>query len=159
MAFNKIAQDRPRVLIVGGGYVGFTVAKKIQKVIKESGGVVTVVDPNPYMTYQPFLPEVAAGSMEGRNATVPLRQHLRDSEIIGGRVVAVNHATKTATIEPINAGETFELTYDEIVLGAGAVTRAFPIPGLAEVAIGMKTVEEAVSVRNWVLERIEIASR
>lgn len=158
MAFNKIAQDRPRVLIVGGGYVGFTVAKKIQKVIKETGGVVTVVDPNPYMTYQPFLPEVAAGSMEGRNATVPLRQHLRDSEIIGGRVTAINHATKTATIEPINAGESFELTYDEIVIGAGAVTRAFPIPGLAEVAIGMKTVEEAVSVRNWVLERIEVAS-
>lgn len=158
MAFDKIAQDRPRVLIVGGGYVGFTVAKKIQKVIKETGGVVTIVDPNPYMTYQPFLPEVAAGSMEGRNATVPLRQHLRDSEIIGGRVIAIDHSKKIATVEGINVGETFELPYEEIVLGAGAVTRAFPIPGLAEVAIGMKTVEEAVSVRNWVLERIEIAS-
>lgn len=158
MAFTKLAQDRPRVLIVGGGYVGFTVAQKIQKAIKETGGVVTVVDPNPYMTYQPFLPEVAAGSMEGRNATVPLRQHLRDTEIVGARVTKINHATKTATLEPIDAGEPFDITYDEIVLGAGAVTRAFPIPGLAEVAIGMKTVEEAVSVRNWVLERIEIAS-
>ena len=79
MAFTKVAQDRPRVLIVGGGYVGFTVAKKIQKAIKETGGVVTIVEPNPYMTDQPFLPEVAAGSMEGRNATVPLRQHLRDT--------------------------------------------------------------------------------
>ena len=75
MSFHK-AQDRPRILIVGGGYVGFTVAKKIQKAIKQTGGVVTIVEPNPYMTYQPFLPEVAAGSMEGRNATVPLRQHL-----------------------------------------------------------------------------------
>ncbi len=158
MAFTKLAQDRPRVLIVGGGYVGFTVAKKIQKVIKESGGVVTVVDPNPYMTYQPFLPEVAAGSMEGRNATVPLRQHLRASEIVGGRVIAINHAQRVATVEPIDKGEPFEITYDEIVVGAGSVTRAFPIPGLAEAAIGMKTVEEAVSVRNWVLERIEVAS-
>ena len=158
MAFTKLAQDRPRILIVGGGYVGFTVAQKIQKVIKDAGGVVTIVDPNPYMTYQPFLPEVAAGSMEGRNATVPLRQHLRDTEIVGGRIVSINHAAKTAVVEPINAGETFELSYDEIVLGAGAVTRAFPIPGLSDVAIGMKTVEEAVSVRNWVLERIETAS-
>ncbi|MFW0108351.1 NAD(P)/FAD-dependent oxidoreductase [Rothia sp. P7181] len=158
MAFTKLAQDRPRVLIVGGGYVGFTVAKKIQKTIKETGGIVTVVDPNPYMTYQPFLPEVAAGSMEGRNATVPLRQHLKNCEVVGGRVTAINHATRTATIEPIDVGESFEVTYDEIVIGAGAVTRAFPIPGLAEIAIGMKTVEEAVSVRNWVLERIEVAS-
>lgn len=158
MAFTKLAQDRPRILIVGGGYVGFTVAQKIQKVIKDSGGIVTIVEPNPYMTYQPFLPEVAAGSMEGRNATVPLRQHLTDTEIVAGRVTSINHAEKTATVEPINVGEPFEISYDEIVIGAGAVTRAFPIPGLAEIAIGMKTVEEAVSVRNWVLERIETAS-
>ena len=157
MSFHK-AQDRPRILIVGGGYVGSTVAKKIQKAIKQTGGVVTIVEPNPYMTYQPFLPEVAAGSMEGRNATVPLRQHLRDTELIPGHVVSVNHAERTATVEPIDNGEPFDLKYDEIILGAGAVTRAFPIPGLAEVAIGMKTVEEAVSVRNWVLERIEVAS-
>ena len=157
MSFHK-AQDRPRILIVGGGYVGFTVAKKIQKAIKQTGGVVTIVEPNPYMTYQPFLPEVAAGSMEGRNATVPLRQHLRDTELIPGHVVSVTHAERTATVEPIDNGEPFDLKYDEIILGAGAVTRAFPIPGLAEVAIGMKTVEEAVSVRNWVLERIEVAS-
>ena len=157
MSFHK-AQDRPRILIVGGGYVGSPVAKKIQKAIKQTGGVVTIVEPNPYMTYQPFLPEVAAGSMEGRNATVPLRQHLRDTELIPGHVVSVNHAERTATVEPIDNGEPFELKYDEIILGAGAVTRAFPIPGLAEVAIGMKTVEEAVSVRNWVLERIEVAS-
>lgn len=157
MSFHK-AQDRPRILIVGGGYVGFTVAKKIQKAIKQTGGVVTIVEPNPYMTYQPFLPEVAAGSMEGRNATVPLRQHLRDTELIPGHVISVNHAERTATVEPIDNGEPFDLKYDEIILGAGAVTRAFPIPGLAEVAIGMKTVEEAVSVRNWVLERIEVAS-
>lgn len=157
MSFHK-AQDRPRILIVGGGYVGFTVAKKIQKAIKQTGGVVTIVEPNPYMTYQPFLPEVAAGSMEGRNATVPIRQHLRDTELIPGHVVSVNHAERTATVEPIDNGEPFDLKYDEIILGAGAVTRAFPIPGLAEVAIGMKTVEEAVSVRNWVLERIEVAS-
>ena len=157
MSFHK-AQDRPRILIVGGGYVGFTVAKKIQKAIKQTGGVVTIVEPNPYMTYQPFLPEVAAGSMEGRIATVPLRQHLLDTELIPGHVVSVNHAERTATVEPIDTGEPFDLKYDEIILGAGAVTRAFPIPGLAEVAIGMKTVEEAVSVRNWVLERIEVAS-
>lgn len=141
MAFTKVAQDRPRVLIVGGGYVGFTVAKKIQKAIKETGGVVTIVEPNPYMTYQPFLPEVAAGSMEGRNATVPLRQHLRDTELIPGRVVSIDHANRTAVVEPTDNGEPFELKYDEIVLGAGAVTRAFPIPGLAEVAIGLKTLK------------------
>lgn len=157
MAFNQLATDRPRILVVGGGYVGLTVASKIQKSIKASGGVVTVVDPNPYMTYLPFLPEVAAGSIEGRHATVPLRQHLADSEILAARVEKIDHRNKTATIRGVDAGDTYELSYDQIVVGAGSVTRAFPIKGLAETAIGMKSIEEAVHVRNWVIERIEIA--
>lgn len=157
MAFNQ-TNDRPRILVVGGGYLGFTVASKIEKAVKASGGVVTVVDPNPYMTYLPFLPEVAAGQIESRFATVPLRQHLKDSEVVAGSVEKIDHASKTATVRAIDAGRTFEISYDQIVLGAGSVTRAFPIPGLAETAIGMKTIEEAEHVRNWVLDRIEYAS-
>lgn len=158
MSFNQVANDRPRILIVGGGYVGFTVASKIQKAIKASGGVVTVVDPNPYMTYLPFLPEVAAGNVEGRHATVPLRQHLQDCEILGAKVEKIDHESKTATVRGNDDGDTYELKYDQVVIGAGSVTRAFPIPGLAENAIGMKTIEEAEHVRNWVLDRIETAS-
>lgn len=158
MAFNQLAKDRPRLLIVGGGYVGFTLAQKLQTRIKESGGVVTVVDPNPYMTYLPFLPEVSAGNIEARSAVIPHRQHLADCELITGRVESIDHANRTVTVHGIDEGPEFELTYDEIVLAGGSNTRTFPIPGLADKAIGMKTIEEAVSVRNWVLERIEVAS-
>ena len=109
MAFNKIAQDRPRVLIVGGGYVGFTVAQKIQKVIKESGGVVTVVDPNPYMTYQPFLPEVSEGdkrivlidgAFAGAINRKPGEGEFRSNLAVGGYAEA---ATLTAREEEICA--------------------------------------------------------
>ena len=65
MAFTKVAQDRPRVLIVGGGYVGFTVAKKIQKAIKETGGVVTIVEPNPLHDL-PALPPRGCSRFHGR---------------------------------------------------------------------------------------------
>ena len=58
MATTPELQDRPRVLVVGGGYVGLYVALKLQKKIANAGGIVTLVDPLPYMTYQPFLPEV-----------------------------------------------------------------------------------------------------
>ncbi|MDO4919348.1 NAD(P)/FAD-dependent oxidoreductase [Kocuria sp.] len=158
MAFNQLAKDRPRLLIVGGGYAGFTLAQKLQTRIKESGGVVTVVDPNPYMTYLPFLPEVSAGNIEARYAVIPHRQHLRDCELVNGRVEHIDHANRKVTVKGIDDGPEFELAYDEIVVTGGSTTRTFPIPGLAEKAIGMKTIEEAVSVRNWVLERIETAS-
>ncbi|MET4058959.1 NADH dehydrogenase [Arthrobacter sp. UYP6] len=157
MASTTKFSDRPRVLVVGGGYVGLYVAKNLQNKVKAEGGIVTVVDPLPYMTYQPFLPEVAAGTIEPRDAVVSHRMHLKNTELITGKVVSINHAAHTATIE-LADGEAFELPYQDVVLAAGSITRTFPIPGLAEAGIGMKTIEEAVATRNHVLERIESAS-
>ncbi|ROZ61963.1 NAD(P)/FAD-dependent oxidoreductase [Kocuria soli] len=159
MVDTFLAKDRNRILIVGGGYVGFTVAQQLQKRIKASGGVVTVVDPNPYMMYLPFLPEVAAGSIEARSAVVSHQEYLSDCELVSGRVTGINHAERVATVQTIADGPVIEIPYDEIVVAGGSVTRAFPIKGLGESAIGMKSIEEAVAVRNWVLERIGIASQ
>ena len=74
-----------RILIVGGGYAGFYTAWGLEKRLRPGEAEVTVVDPRPYMTYQPFLPEVAAGSIEARHAAVSLRRHLRRTKIIAGR--------------------------------------------------------------------------
>ncbi|WAP51243.1 FAD-dependent oxidoreductase [Arthrobacter sp. ATA002] len=157
MASTTKFSDRPRVLVVGGGYVGLYVAKNLQKKVKDEGGIVTVVDPLPYMTYQPFLPEVAAGTIEPRDAVVSHRMHLKNTELITGKVTSINHAARTAVIE-LSDGESVELPYQDVVLAAGSITRTFPIPGLAEAGIGMKSIEEAVGTRNQVLERIETAS-
>ncbi|QXQ11054.1 NAD(P)/FAD-dependent oxidoreductase [Paeniglutamicibacter sp. Y32M11] len=157
MPITEQFSDRPRILVVGGGYVGLYVAMKLQKKVKAHGGIVTVVDPLPYMTYQPFLPEVAGGQIEARHAVVSHRQHLKDSELITGRVSAIDHKNNTAVIVPV-VGEPFELQYRDVVMAAGAVTRTFPIAGLADAGIGLKSIEEAVALRNKVLERIESAS-
>ena len=76
----------PRILIVGGGYAGFYTARKLEKYLRKNEAEVTMIDPLPYMTYQPFLPEVAAGSIEPRHAVVSHRRHLKRTEIITGRV-------------------------------------------------------------------------
>jgi NADH dehydrogenase len=157
MPITKQFSDRPRILVVGGGYVGLYVAMKLQKKVKAHGGIVTVVDPLPYMTYQPFLPEVAGGQIEPRHAVVSHRQHLKHAELITGRVSAIDHKNNKAVVVPA-VGEPFELEYRDVVLAAGAVTRTFPIPGLADTGIGLKSIEEAVALRNKILERIESAS-
>jgi NADH dehydrogenase len=157
MPITEQFSDRPRILVVGGGYVGLYVAMKLQKKVKAHGGIVTVVDPLPYMTYQPFLPEVAGGQIEPRHAVVSHRQHLKHAELITGRVSAIDHKNNKAVVVPA-VGEPFELEYRDVVLAAGAVTRTFPIPGLADSGIGLKSIEEAVALRNKILERIESAS-
>ncbi|MER3394826.1 MAG: FAD-dependent oxidoreductase, partial [Microcella pacifica] len=147
----------PRILIVGGGYAGFYTALKLEKWLRKGEAEVVLVDPLPYMTYQPFLPEVAAGSLEPRHAVVSHRRHLRSTRVITAKVSGVNHASKTATIEP-EAGETFELDYDHVVMTAGSVSRTFPIPGVADEAIGMKSIEEAVAVRDRLIDNFHRAA-
>lgn len=147
----------PKILIVGGGYAGFYTAWKLEKLLRRGEAEVTLVDPLPYMTYQPFLPEVAAGSIEARHAIVNHRSHLRKTRLLAGKVVKVDHAKKTATIDP-REGKQFTEKYDQIVFTAGAVSRTFPIPGIAENAFGLKTIEEAVAVRDRLLTNFEKAA-
>lgn len=156
MATTPKLSQRPRILIVGGGYLGFYVAKALQKKVKVHGGIVTLVDPLPYMTYQPFLPEVMAGSIEPRHITVPHARNLRQTELLRGKVTKIDHATKVATVQGSD-GESFEVPYQDVIMAAGAITKTFPIPGLAEVGIGVKRVEEAVYLRDQVQERIQFA--
>ena len=118
----------PRVLIVGGGYAGFYTAWHLEKKLRRGEAEITVVDPRPYMTYQPFLPEVTAGSVEARHAAVSLRRHLRrsdDHRRRGDRDRPRAPAGDRATAD----GGLQVLGYDVIVVTAGAVTRTFPSRG------------------------------
>ncbi|WP_371651365.1 NAD(P)/FAD-dependent oxidoreductase [Streptomyces mirabilis] len=145
------------IVIVGGGYAGFYAAWDLEKRLGTAEARITVVDPRPYMTYQPFLPEVTAGSVEARHAAVSLRRHLRRARLIAGTVTAIRHADRTITVRPAN-GADYELRYDTIVVTAGAVTRTFPIPGLAQHAIGLKHVEEAVAIRDRLMTAFDQAA-
>ncbi len=146
-----------KIVIVGGGYSGFYTAFKLERLLRRNEAELVIVDPLPYMTYQPFLPEVAAGSIEARHAIVPLRQHLKKTRVITARVTGINHSEKSVTITP-EVGEAWTEKYDHIVVTAGAVSRTFPIPGVADVAIGMKTIEEAVAVRDRLIDSMHIAA-
>ncbi len=147
----------PKILIVGGGYAGFYTALKLERGLRSGEAEVTMVDPLPYMTYQPFLPEVAAGSIEPRHAVVSHRRHLKTIRVVTAKVTKIDHASKTATIAP-PVGEPWEESYDIIVVTAGAVSRTFPIPGVADEAIGLKNIEEAVAIRDRVLTNFDKAS-
>ena len=148
----------PKILIVGGGYAGFYTAWKLEKWLKPGEAEVTMVDPLPYMTYQPFLPEVAAGSIDPRHSVVAHRRHLKKTNVLTAKVSYINHAEKTATITP-PVGEPWEFAYDIVVVTAGAVSRTFPIPGVADQAIGLKTIEEAVAIRDKVLTNFDKAAQ
>ncbi|QGK68771.1 NAD(P)/FAD-dependent oxidoreductase [Allosaccharopolyspora coralli] len=149
--------DPTRILVIGGGYVGMYTALHLQKKLGRREASVTVVDPQPHMTYQPFLPEAAAGNVEPRHVVVPLRRVLKRCHVITARVTEIKHADKRVTIENPQAGKE-ELEYDELVVALGSVSRLLPIPGLAEQGISLKTVGEAIYLRNHVLAKMDAAA-
>ncbi|MFJ8199222.1 NAD(P)/FAD-dependent oxidoreductase [Streptomyces sp. NPDC096152] len=160
-----MVKERARILVVGGGYVGMYTALRLQQRMKHElrrGEVdITVVTPDPYMTYQPFLPEAAAGAISPRHVVVPLRRVLGQCHLVVGEVTSIDHAHRTATLTTLATEEgaaAEKLTYDELVLAPGSVSRTLPIPGLVDYGIGFKTVEEAIGLRNHVLEQMDIAS-
>jgi NADH:ubiquinone reductase (H+-translocating) len=146
-----------RIVIVGGGYVGMYTALGLQRKLSRGAAEIVVIDPQSNMTYQPFLPEAAAGNVEPRHVVVPLRKVLKKCRVITGSVTAISHKDKTVTIQP-GEGAAFTYDYDLLVVCPGSISRLLPIPGLAEQGIGFKTIGEAIYLRNHVLSRLDNAA-
>ncbi|MFD7444395.1 NAD(P)/FAD-dependent oxidoreductase [Streptomyces sp. NPDC059909] len=160
------SSPRTRILVVGGGYVGMYTALRLQDKLKAELGrgdiEILVVTPEAYMTYQPFLPEAAAGAISPRHVVVPLRRVLSRCKILIGEVRSVDHAKRTATVTTLATEEEgtggVQIGYDELVIAPGSISRTLPVPGLATYGIGFKSVEEAIGLRNHVIEQMDIAS-
>ena len=150
--------DPTRILVVGGGYVGMYTALRLQRKLRVGEAEITVVDPQSNMTYQPFLPEAAAGSLEPRHVVVPLRRVLRRCRVITGAVTRVEHARKVATVAADRGRAVRDRATTCWSSCPGSISRTLPIPGLAEHGIGFKTIGEAIYLRNHVLSRLDLAA-
>jgi NADH dehydrogenase len=142
-------EARGGTVIVGGGYAGSYVAR----ILGKQGA--TIVSPENSMLFTPLLPEAASGSLEPRHVVVPLRVMCPHSELLLGRATELDFERGRVQVE------TFEgivnVSYRELVVALGSISRALPIPGLAEHALGFKNLADAIYLRNHVLQRLDAA--
>jgi NADH:ubiquinone reductase (H+-translocating) len=144
------------ILVVGAGFAGLYAAMGL-KGVAAAGHRVTVVNQESFFQYQPFLPEVASGTIDPRTAVVPLRRVLKHCRIVIGEVARVDHDTREAYVRTAD-GDERTIGYDIVVLAPGSRSRVLPVPGLAEHGIGFKTVQEAIYLRNHVLAQLDVAA-
>jgi NADH:ubiquinone reductase (H+-translocating) len=140
---------RGGTLVLGGGFAGGYVARRLGR----DGA--TIVNPSNYMLYTPLLPEAAAGSIEPRHVTVPLRSMAPHADLLLGSAVALDPEARTVRVES-QAGS-FSVEYEDLVVALGAITRMPAVPGLREHALSVKDVGDAIRLRNQVLRQIELA--
>jgi NADH:ubiquinone reductase (H+-translocating) len=146
-----------RIVVIGAGYVGMNTARRLQSKLRDREAVITVVDPRPYMTYQPFLPEAAAGSLEPRHVVAPLRSVLDRCEVVTAAATAVDTDRKVVSVDVVD-GHTAELGYDVLVVAPGSVSKTLPIPGIEDQATGFTNLGEAIYLRNHVLTQLDKAA-
>jgi NADH:quinone reductase (non-electrogenic) len=145
------------VVIAGGGFGGATVARRLERMLpKQSARLMLVNDVN-FLLYTPFLPEAAAGTLEPRHVVTPLREILKRTNLRLGAITAHDPAARTVEMRT-HEGEAQEIRYDQLVLALGSVSRTVPVPGLAEHAIGFKSLADAIWLRNHVIETLEEAN-
>ncbi|WP_030243713.1 NAD(P)/FAD-dependent oxidoreductase [Streptomyces sp. NRRL S-350] len=149
--------ERPRILIVGGGFAGLECARRLERKLSPSEAEISLVTPFSYQLYLPLLPHVAAGVLTPQSVAVSLRRSLRRTHIVPGGAIGVDPSSKVCVVRKIT-DEVVALKYDALVLAPGSVTRTFDIPGLTDYARGMKTLAEAAYVRDHVIAQLDLAS-
>ncbi|MER6298546.1 NAD(P)/FAD-dependent oxidoreductase [Kitasatospora sp. NPDC001539] len=149
--------ERPRILIVGGGFAGLECARRLERKLSPSEAEISLVTPFSYQLYLPLLPHVAAGVLTPQSVAVSLRRTLRRTHIVPGGAIGVDPASKVCVVRKIT-DEVVAQKYDVLVLTPGSVTRSFDIPGLTDYARGMKTLAEAAYIRDHVIAQLDLAS-
>jgi NADH dehydrogenase len=144
-------EEQRNIVIVGGGFAGTTLARHLDRSLPP-GWQLLLISEESYTTFNPMLPEAVGASVFPEQVVAPIRQMLSRGRFIMGRATAVDAAGKSLLCDTL-AGE-LRVTYDHLVLAVGSRARLDLIPGLAEHAIPLKTVGDAMHIRNTVLRRV-----
>lgn len=145
------------VVIAGGGFGGAAAARELERVMPKQSARLVMVNETNFALYTPFLPEAAAGTLEPRHVVTPLREILKRTYLRIGSIVAHDPEAKTVTLRA-KYGQTETHPYDQLLLALGSVSRVLPVPGLAEHAVGFKSLADAIYLRNHVIETLEEAN-
>jgi len=151
--------DRPRVVILGGGFAGVYTALALEEALGDRDDFeIVLVNRENYFVFQPMLPEVISGSIGLTDMVVPLRRLLHRSEVHVRDVEAVDLEARVVTTSPGFRPQPHRVGYDHLVLGLGNVTDFRGLPGLPEHALPFKNLGDAIRVRNHVIRAFEEAS-
>lgn len=153
-----MTNSKPRVLILGGGFGGMYAALEFERALaREAALDVTLVNHDNFFLFTPMLHEVAASDLDITNIVSPIRKLLRRVTFFHGEIEAVDLVQKRVGLSHGHEKHCHSLPYDHLVLALGSTTNFFDIPGLADRALTMKSLSDAIFLRNRLIANLEEA--
>lgn len=148
--------EKPRILVLGGGFAGMFSAKELERRLGWKAEVELINQVN-YFVFHPLLPEIAAGSISIRDAVSPLRQLLPGVRVRQGLIWDVDFERRIVTVFQGTQRRYTEVSYDQLVIALGQTVDLSRFPGLSDHALTMKSLSDAMRLRNHVIDKLEHA--
>ena len=151
-------EGRTRIVILGGGFGGIYAALRLEKALARGAALeVTLVNRENFFLFTPMLHEVAASDLDITDIVSPIRTLLRRVKFVQGEVEAIDLEARRVTVSHGGDAHGHELDYDHLVIGLGAITNFYNLPGVEAHALTMKSLGDAIALRNRLIECLEEA--
>lgn len=153
-----MAGNKSSIVILGGGFAGVYAALRLEKKFAREDNVeITLISDENFMLFTPMLPEVTSSSIEAKHIVSPLRAFFRKVKFQNKEVRSIDLAGRVVVAAHCPSCELNQLRFDHLVLALGSKTNFQDIPGLADHALPMKTLGDAMMLRNHIIDVFEHA--
>ncbi len=147
----------PVIAIVGGGFAGIAVARRLEERLRPDEAEIVLLSRENYTLFTPMLPEVTSGELEVRHVVTPIRTQLRRCRFVLADVDEVDIENRTLRYHHVLTRKNVVLSFDQIVFALGSSTSDFGLPGVAEHTWALKSLEDAELLRNHLVWLLELA--
>ena len=152
------SQDqKTRIVILGGGFGGAYCARQLEKRLRATEADITLINRTNFFVFTPLLVEAGTGALEPRHAVVPLHRFLKRTRLLTTELKKIDLEQQQVHAETF-VGEQQQIGYDQLVIALGSVTRLPDVPGLREFGYGLKSLADAVALRDRAVGMLEAAN-
>ena len=153
-----MAFERKNILILGGGFAGTTLLRKIQDIYQNDEQIdINLVSDDNFFLFTPMLPEVASGMLHASDVSTPIRTFCKHAQFYHAKVSSVDFEKKQVIIKRIFDAKEMTLEYDYLILSLGSIDNFFGNKNMERYSFTIKTLEDALAIRNHVISMLESA--
>ena len=147
-----------RIVILGAGFGGLYTALRLEQLLPRDGSVeVTLVNRDNFFLFTPMLHEVAASDLDITHIVSPIRALLRWAHFVCGNVIGIDFDARRVEVRHGLTQHQHALAYDHLVLALGSTTNFYNLPGLESHSLTMKSLGDAIQIRNRLIAHLEEA--